>query len=228
MTRIRSFDWPLTQSMYSQEWDFPGIYPTAPIPSSQKGVFPTPPLGTVQKYGAETGMRMRSFDWPLTKKLYPMEWQYPYIMSTVNPTQQYYSPKSVWNKYSSGVIPIIAILIAGAAVYFAIRKDWIGEIFSFFKDDKEDKYEVSSVDVAREHYRQRRRGIAKKGPKYEIKLVSGRKVMVPGSERIWHRGKGRYSIYTGEHDKVVKKRGPMQGPPRWWLHTGDKPKHKSE
>ena len=124
--------------------------------------------------------------------------------------------------YSSPITPVLAgagVVVAGIIIYLVVKGR---------QDEKrhasgtEEVYGVSTVMTAREHYAKKRQGITKKGPKFRIKLVSGHHKLVFGDERLWHRGHGEYSVYTGTHDKAVTGRGCMQGSPKKWLHTGDK------
>jgi len=85
----------------------------------------------------------------------------------------------------------------------------------------------SGVHRAQYFYERKYPGIRKvrKGNRvyYRITLVSGRKVLVTPNQLIWHRGNGKYSIYTGEHDRLVKAKTRISRKAwRVHRHEGDK------
>jgi hypothetical protein len=56
---------------------------------------------------------------------------------------------------------------------------------------------------------------------YEIRTESGKWKQVPRNAKVWHRGNGKWSHYTGKVDKKLPKAGGVEGKKRYG-HTGDK------
>lgn len=81
---------------------------------------------------------------------------------------------------------------------------------------------------------QYRRNITKKGPFYYIKKEDGRGNIIldndghvkwfriKGSDRVWHRRRGRFSHYTSKMDRKIK--SSKSDFPKYYHHTGDRKK----
>ena len=73
------------------------------------------------------------------------------------------------------------------------------------------------VMPAKWYYDNGYKGIEKARKKgwYYIRLQTGRKVLVNGGQTIWHRGRGRYSIYTGRMDRKIRATHRMKNRKKW-------------
>jgi hypothetical protein len=93
------------------------------------------------------------------------------------------------------------------------------------------------VMTIREAYQRKnlRPYIAKRGPFYYVKQQAGagytimekgkvKKIKITGSTKVWHRGKGHFSLYTSRQDRKIKR--PYKDFSKGYLHTGDKPRKK--